>query len=68
MDVFYCLNKNCRCLYRRELHGFSEYICAARKGRKVHETDLGSGRLIQVKHLKEYPLENIEKNFPYEQK
>ena len=68
MDILFCINKGCRNLYRRELHGCSEYMCTARKGRKVRETDLGSGRLIQVKHLKECPLENPEKNFRYEKK
>lgn len=67
MDIILCINKNCSHLYRRELHGFSEYMCTARKGRKVRETDLGSGRLIRVDRLKECPLDNPEKNFPYEQ-
>ena len=66
MDFFYCYYKNCPHLYKQVLHGFSEYMCTARKGRKVRETDLGSGRLINVRRLKECPLENLEKNFPYE--
>lgn len=68
MDFIHCINKNCPHFYRRELHGFTDYMCSARRGRKVRETDLGSGRLIRVEKLKECPMENPEKHFPYEQK
>lgn len=66
MDFIRCLNKNCPHLYKREMHGFSDYMCCARKGRKVRETDLGSGRLIRVERLKECPLENPKKHFHFD--
>ena len=68
MDFIHCFNKNCPHFYMREINGFTDYMCTARRGRKVRETDLGSGRLIRVEKLKECPMENPEKHFPYEQK
>lgn len=65
MNCFDCMNKNCPHLCRRELHGFTDYMCTARKGRKVRKYDLGSGRLIKIDRLRECPLEHPDKHFPF---
>lgn len=59
MDFIRCLNIDCPYLYRRTLHGFTEYMCTARKGKKVREYDLGSGRIIKIARLKACPQQLI---------
>ena len=61
MDWFTCYNKNCPNFYKREIKGCTDYMCTARRGQKIRPYDLGSGRLIQIKNLKECPLEKPRK-------
>lgn len=68
MDWFNCYNKNCPNFYKREIKGLIDYMCTARRGRKVRPLDLGSGRLIQIKNLRECPLDNPEKHFRFDKK
>lgn len=61
MDWLHCYNKNCPNFYKRTIKGHTDYMCTARRGKKIRPYDLGSGRLIQIKNLKECPLEKPRK-------
>lgn len=62
MKPFVCVNKHCPHYYVRKIHGFTDYMCSARRGIKIRPYDLGSGRLIKLEKLKECPLEKPRKS------
>lgn len=60
MNPCHCVNKNCIHFYARTIHGHTDFMCDARKGHKIREYDLGSGRLIKIERLKNCPIETLK--------